>query len=50
MVRGTPMADISHEAHGLMAYALLLLAALHIAAAIRHHFVLKDGLLQRMWA
>ena len=50
VVRGTPMANISHEAHGLMAYALLLLAALHIAAAIRHHFVLKDGLLQRMWA
>ena len=28
---------------------LLWLAGLHAAAALYHHFVLKDGLLKRMW-
>jgi cytochrome b561 len=50
VVRDTPIWSTAHEAHELLAYALLVLAALHIAAAIRHHFVLKDGLLHRMWA
>lgn len=36
-------------AHGLIASALIALVALHIAAAIYHQFVLKDGLLRRMW-
>lgn len=35
-------------AHGLIAKLLLALAALHILAALYHHFVLKDGLLSRM--
>ena len=36
-------------AHGLIAIALAALIALHFAAALYHHFVLKDGLLRRMW-
>lgn len=35
-------------AHGLIATLLVGLIALHIAAAIYHQFVLKDGLLRRM--
>lgn len=36
-------------AHGLIALALIGLIVLHSAAALYHHFVLKDGLLHRMW-
>ena len=36
-------------AHGLIALALTALIALHFAAALYHHFILKDGLLRRMW-
>lgn len=35
-------------AHGLLAWALLTLILLHIAAALHHAFVKKDGLLRRM--
>ena len=34
--------------HEITATALAALAALHIAAALKHHFIDKDGLLQRM--
>lgn len=36
-------------AHGLFATLLMLLIAGHIAAALYHQFVRKDGLLGRMW-
>ncbi len=36
-------------AHGYIATLLVALIVLHIAAAIYHQAVLKDGLLRRMW-
>ena len=36
-------------AHGWIAAVLMALIALHVAATLYHHPVLKDGLLQRMW-
>lgn len=36
------------EAHKLLAYSALLLVAGHVAAAMRHHFLLRDGVLGRM--
>lgn len=36
------------EWHETLAYALLVLAGLHIAAALYHHFIRKDGVLERM--
>lgn len=36
-------------AHGVIAMLLVALIVLHVAAAIYHHVVLKDGLLRRMW-
>lgn len=36
-------------AHGMIATVLVALIALHIAAAIYHQVVLKDGLMRRMW-
>lgn len=36
-------------AHGIVSKLLAALIALHIAAALYHQFILKDGLLRRMW-
>lgn len=38
----------AHEIHGLMAYALLGVVAVHIAGALQHQFILKDGIFSRM--
>lgn len=35
-------------AHWYLAYAGIALVALHVAAALRHHFVLRDSVLRRM--
>tara|TARA_B100001179_G_scaffold218562_1_gene191385 strand:+ start:60 stop:632 length:573 start_codon:yes stop_codon:yes gene_type:complete len=40
--------DGSHEAHWLMAYAMIGLLIAHISAALRHHFLLHDTVLWRM--
>jgi cytochrome b561 len=34
--------------HGLLAWALAAVALVHVAAALKHQFVDRDGLLQRM--
>ena len=39
---------LSHESHELLGLLFGALALLHIGAALRHHFVLKDGVLRRM--
>ncbi|MDX8355225.1 cytochrome b [Cognatiyoonia sp. IB215182] len=36
-------------AHGIISKLLAALIALHVAAALYHQFILKDGLLKRMW-
>lgn len=45
-------ADFAHEAHEILALAFTALLAIHIAAALRHHFLLRDRVLPRMlpWA
>jgi cytochrome b561 len=40
--------DIFGEAHELMAWAMIALLVLHVGAALRHHFMLKDNVLRRM--
>jgi len=42
------LAERCRDWHALTANAILILAALHTAAALAHHYVLKDGLLKRM--
>ena len=37
------------EAHEFFANALLMVALLHAAAALFHHWVLRDRVLKRMW-
>ena len=41
-------AGLGHEAHGVLGYLMAALVAVHIAAALRHHFVLRDSVLARM--
>ena len=35
--------------HGIGARAMVALLVLHVGAALYHHFILKDGLIRRMW-
>ncbi len=37
-----PLADIVVEMHGLLAFLLTVLLVLHVAAALKHHFVDRD--------
>jgi cytochrome b561 len=39
----------TEEWHGYLAYALFALAGVHALVALWHQFVLRDGLLERMW-
>lgn len=43
-----PITGIAHEAHELLGFLMLGLVVLHVAAALRHHFILKDRVLARM--
>jgi cytochrome b561 len=49
---GTLPADFedyaAHEVHDLMAIILIGLALLHVAGALKHQFLLKNGLLSRI--
>jgi cytochrome b561 len=42
------LASLFKEVHALAAFALMGLVALHVAAALKHHLVDHDGLLERM--
>jgi cytochrome b561 len=41
--------DFWHETHEWLAYALIALIALHLAAALKHHLIDRDDTLRRMW-
>ena len=45
---GESVNGAAHEVHELLAFGGLALFALHVAGALRHHFLIKDGLLSRM--
>lgn len=47
-VADRPFARSLKEIHELAAYALIGFSAFHAAAALWHHFALKDGVLERM--
>lgn len=40
--------DLAEGAHGLLAWIGIALLTLHVAGALRHHLLLRDGLLWRM--
>jgi len=39
---------IAHEAHEVLVTALIILVAVHVLGAIKHQFIMKDGLMERM--
>jgi cytochrome b561 len=42
------LADLLIDVHATLAWLLAALVGLHVAAAVKHHFIDKDGLLRRM--
>lgn len=40
--------ELFHEGHELLATALFVLALLHVAAALKHHYLDRDTVLRRM--
>ncbi len=48
IARDKPLGHVLYATHSVLALALGLVLALHIAAALRHHWMLKDGVLRRM--
>ncbi|MEQ1498107.1 MAG: cytochrome b [Novosphingobium sp.] len=43
-----PTAGMFHEMHEILGTLMLLLFALHVAGAIKHHLIDKDGTMRRM--
>jgi cytochrome b561 len=43
-----PLYDGLHETHEMLAFALGAIALVHVGAALKHHFVLKDDVMRRM--
>jgi cytochrome b561 len=43
-----PLYEFLHEAHEVLAWVLVAVAGLHVLAALKHHFILKDDVLRRM--
>jgi cytochrome b561 len=40
--------ELAEDVHGMLIIALLAVLAIHIAAALRHHFLLHNNTLRRM--
>lgn len=43
------LSRVIYDYHAYLAYALLAVIAAHIAGALFHQFVLRDGIIRRMW-
>jgi cytochrome b561 len=44
-----PLHDFLEDIHRILSYALLGLIVVHVAAALRHHFIKRNDVLRRMW-
>ncbi|WP_293873768.1 MULTISPECIES: cytochrome b [unclassified Sphingomonas] len=45
---GKPLADLGGTAHGPLGWVMAALVVLHVAAALRHHLLLRDSVLVRI--
>ena len=43
------MHGLLEDTHKIMAYILAALVIVHVAAALRHHFMKHNNVLRRMW-
>ncbi|MEE4154230.1 MAG: cytochrome b [Erythrobacter sp.] len=48
VTRADPAYLVGREAHEILGWLFVALIALHVGAALRHHLILKDNVLQRM--
>jgi len=48
LAKDTQLAELLKIVHRVAAYALAALVAVHVAAALKHHFAADDGVLSRM--
>ena len=48
VTKGDAVVGVAHEGHEVLGLVWLALLVLHVAAALRHHFALKDTMLRRM--
>jgi cytochrome b561 len=48
VTKGDMIVGLSGEGHEIMGFAWTALIIVHVGAALRHHFVLKDSVLRRM--
>jgi cytochrome b561 len=46
--KNKPLYDVLLETHETLAWALYTIVFLHVVAALKHHFMLKDNVLRRM--
>ncbi|MBA2650645.1 MAG: cytochrome b [Tatlockia sp.] len=44
-----PLTELMQQVHNRIAWIIIALLILHIAGAIKHHFIDKDAVLLRMW-
>lgn len=49
IAKNRQLADLAEEAHKTLAVLALVLFAVHVAAALKHHFIDRDDVLRRMW-
>lgn len=49
VAKGSALAEAAHEGHEVLGFLMAGLVVLHIAAALHHHFVIKDNILRRMF-
>lgn len=49
VTKESPLAGIAHESHEVLGFLMAGLVVLHVAAALHHHFVIKDNILRRMF-
>jgi len=49
VAKGSALAEIAHEGHEILGFLMAGLVVLHVAAALHHHFIIKDNVLRRMW-
>lgn len=50
VTRDDPIVGLSGGAHEILGWIMLVVAVGHIGAALRHHLILRDGVLKRMLA
>jgi cytochrome b561 len=40
--------ELLEDSHRILAYVILIIIVIHVAGALRHHFIKRNNVLQRM--